>query len=62
MPWESDFDWNLFNYAPVVTGGLALVIGLWWVLSAKKWFTGPRHTVDEIDAEIGPPPPLPEAP
>ena len=42
VPWEDDFDWNLFNYTPVVTGGLALVIGLWWVLSAKKWFTGPE--------------------
>jgi len=62
VPWEDDFDWNLFNYTPVVTGGLAIVIGLWWVLSAKNWFTGPKHTVTEIDAEIGPPPPLPESP
>ena len=49
VPWEDDFDWNLFNYTPVVTGGLAIVIGLWWVLSAKKWFTGPKHTVAEIE-------------
>jgi len=62
VPWESDFDWSLFNYAPVVTGGLALVIGIWWVVSARKWFTGPKHTIGEIDAEIGPPPPFPEAP
>ncbi len=25
---------------------------LWWVLSAKNWFTGPRHTIAEIDAEM----------
>ena len=62
VPWESDFEWSLFNYTPVVTGGLAIVIGLWWVLSARKWFTGPRHTIGEIDTEIGPPPPHPEAP
>src|SRR3954469_21505878 len=62
VPWESDFDWSLFNYTPVVTGGLALAIGLWWFLSAKNWFTGPKHTVQEIDAELGPPPPLPEFP
>jgi amino acid transporter len=62
VPWESDFEWSLFNYTPVVTGGLAIAIGLWWALSAKNWFTGPKHTVQEIDAEIGPPPPLPEAP
>ncbi len=23
VPWKSDFDWSLFNYTPVVTGGLA---------------------------------------
>ncbi len=62
VPWEDDFDWSLFNYTPVVTGGLAIAVGLWWLLSARKWFTGPRHTIDEIDAEIGAPPPLPEAP
>jgi amino acid transporter len=62
VPWESDFEWSLFNYTPVVTGGLAIAIGLWWWLSAKNWFTGPKHTVQELDAEIGAPPPLPEFP
>jgi len=62
VPWRSEFDWSLFNYTPVVTIGLALVIGIWWWVSARKWFTGPRHTIAEIDSEIGAPPPLPEAP
>jgi len=62
VPWESDFDWSLFNYTPAVTGGLGIAIGAWWFLGARKWFTGPRHTIGEIDTEIGPPPPLPEAP
>ncbi len=62
VPWESDFEWSLFNYTPVVTGGLAIIIGLWWWLSARKWFTGPKHTIQEIDQEIGAPPPHPEAP
>jgi amino acid transporter len=62
VPWESDFDWSLFNYTPVVTGGLFLIVGVWWLVSAKNTFKGPRHTVEEIDAEIGTPPPLPEAP
>ena len=53
VPWECDFDWSLFNYTPVVTGGVVIAVGLWWLLSAKNWFTGPRHTVAEIDAEIG---------
>jgi protein-S-isoprenylcysteine O-methyltransferase Ste14 len=55
VPWNDDFTWSLFNYTPVVTGGLAIAIGAWWVLSARKWFKGPRHTIDELDAELGAP-------
>jgi amino acid transporter len=62
VPWEDDFEWSLFNYTPVVTGGVFLAVGIWWLVSAKNWFTGPKRTIDEIDAEIGPPPPLPESP
>jgi amino acid transporter len=62
VPWEDDFEWSLFNYTPLVTGGVALAVGIWWMVSARKWFKGPRHTVEEIDREIGDPPPLPEFP
>jgi amino acid transporter len=62
VPFAKHFDWSLFNYTPVVTGGVFLAVGAWWMLSARKWFTGPRHTIDEIDQEIGAPPPLPEFP
>jgi hypothetical protein len=27
--------------------GALLLVGLWWVLSARKWFTGPIRNVDE---------------
>ncbi|MCW3002075.1 MAG: amino acid permease [Conexibacter sp.] len=53
VPWESDFDWSLFNYTPVVTGGVFIAVGLWWLLSARHTFTGPRHTIAEIEAELG---------
>jgi flagellin-like protein len=62
VPFAKHFDWSLFNYTPVVTGGVFLAVGAWWLLSARNWFKGPRHTVDEIDQEIGAPPPLPEFP
>jgi len=62
VPWEDDFDWSLFNYTPVVTGGVFLAVGAWWLLSARNWFKGPRHTIDEIDTEIGAPPAHPEFP
>jgi amino acid transporter len=40
-PWEGS-NRNLFNFAgPVFIVALVLV-GLWWLVSARKWFTGPR--------------------
>src|SRR4051794_25407729 len=53
VPWRDEFDWKFVNYAPIVTGGVLLAVGLWWVLSAKNTFTGPRHTVAQLDAELG---------
>jgi amino acid transporter len=53
IPWESDFDWSLFNYTPVVTFGVFAIVGIWWLVSAHKWFKGPKHTVQEIEQELG---------
>jgi amino acid transporter len=53
VPWNDAFDWNLVNYAPIVTGGMFLIVGVWWLLRAKRTFTGPRHTISELDAELG---------
>ena len=53
VPWRDEFDWSAVNYAPLVTGGMILAVGLWWLLGAKNTFTGPRHTVAELDAELG---------
>ncbi len=51
-PTSDDFQWKFVNYAPILTGGTILVVAVWWHLSAKKWFTGPKHTIDQavIDA------------
>ncbi len=43
---------DVFNFAPVIVVGLFVVIGLWWLLSARKWFTGPvvQGTPEELAA------------
>jgi amino acid transporter len=41
IPWHSGFDWNVVNYAPITVGGVILLTGLWWFVSARKWFKGP---------------------
>src|SRR4029453_3569787 len=45
VPWNDDFDWNAVNYAPLTVGGLILAVGIWWLVSARKSFTGPVRTV-----------------
>ncbi len=40
------FSWKFVNYAPILTGGTLLALWLGWHLSAKKWFTGPKMTID----------------
>jgi amino acid transporter len=65
VPFRDEFDWKFVNYAPLVTGGMLLVVGIWWLVSAKNTFTGPRHTIAELDAELGEGPepvPAPAAP
>ena len=43
---DDEFTWKFVNYAPIVTGGALLAARICWHLSAKKWFTGPKHTID----------------
>ena len=47
IPGNEDFSWKFVNYAPVLTIGTLVILAVWWHLSAKKWFTGPKHTIDE---------------
>lgn len=46
IPWESDFDWTWLNYGPVLLFGVIAVVGLWWVVDAKKRYTGPVRTIE----------------
>ena len=40
------FDWKFVNYAPIVMIAIFLALWIGWHVSAKKWFTGPKITVD----------------
>jgi amino acid transporter len=43
---KGDFTWAAVNYTPIVMGATLLALWIGWHLSAKKWFTGPKNTVD----------------
>ena len=61
VPWRDEFDWSAVNYAPLMVGGLFIVVGIWWLVSAKNTFTGPRRTVDELPEPDEPAPAAPTA-
>jgi len=46
-PFSDDFSWKFVNYAPILTLGSLILLAIWWQVSAKKWFTGPKHTIDK---------------
>jgi hypothetical protein len=52
VPWRDEFDLKYFNYAPVTVGAVLLIVGLWWLISARKTFTGPVRAV-EFDEGAG---------
>jgi amino acid permease (GABA permease) len=47
LPTASPITWKNFNYTIVAVGVVILAAWVAWVSSARRWFTGPRHTVDE---------------
>jgi amino acid transporter len=51
VPFSDDFEWKFVNYAPIVTIGALVILSIWWSVSAKHWFTGPKHTIDEVVLE-----------
>jgi amino acid transporter len=51
VPGNKDFSWASFNYAPILTFGVLIVLAIWWNVSAKKWFTGPKNTFDSAVLE-----------
>jgi amino acid transporter len=43
---ETPFTWKFVNYTPFVTVGALLALWIFWHVSAKHWYTGPKHTID----------------
>ena len=41
-----------FNYTPIIVLGTFLIVGIWWMVSARNWFKGPviQGSADELAA------------
>ncbi len=46
IPGNADFTWELVNYAPLTVGGALILFGGGYLLSARKWITGPVREAD----------------
>jgi amino acid transporter len=50
VPWDEAFDARYLNYAPVTVGLVIIIVGIWWKLSAHKYFTGQVKQVELEEA------------
>ena len=51
IPGEAGWKIDYVNYAPVLVGGVILIVGGWYLLSARKWFKGPVRMGTEEELE-----------
>jgi hypothetical protein len=51
VPGNKAWDWSAVNYAPIALGAVLVLVGGWWAISARNWFTGPRRTVEGVAPE-----------
>ena len=52
-PWYPEFAWKYVNYTILVVPGALILLWIYWHVSVKNWFTGPKTTIDQpvLDAE-----------
>ncbi len=52
MPWNDGFAWKYVNYTIIVVPVALLALWIYWHVSVKNWFTGPRTTIDLPKEEV----------
>jgi amino acid permease (GABA permease) len=51
LPQVSPINRDTFNYAPIAVGVVLAFSGIYWLVSARKWFKGPKAQGDETELE-----------
>lgn len=54
-PWYPEFAWKYVNYTILVVPGALILLWIYWHVSVKNWFTGPKTTIDQpvVDGDAG---------
>jgi amino acid transporter len=55
IPFRAGFTWSVVNYAPLSLVAALLLIGGWWLLSARHWFRGPVAQASFAELEASDP-------
>jgi len=52
LPTASPITWDNFNYTVIAVVAVVGFAGVYWLVSARKWFTGPKvqGTIEELEA------------
>ena len=45
-PWYPEFAWKYVNYTIIVVPVALILLWIYWHVSVKNWFTGPKTTID----------------
>jgi amino acid transporter len=62
VPFSSTFSWSAVNYAPLVTIAVMIAVTLWYLLSARRTFTGPIRNIALSGDGVELPGPAPASP
>jgi hypothetical protein len=49
VPGDTAFDWEVVNFSPLTVGAAFILFGGWYLISARKWFTGPVRQAGDAD-------------
>jgi hypothetical protein len=52
VPWNDGFALKYVNYTIIVVPVALFVLWVWWHLSVKNWFTGPKNTIDMLPEQV----------
>jgi amino acid transporter len=55
IPFHAGFTWTVVNYAPLTMIAVLVLIGGWWLISARHWFRGPVRQASFEELETGNP-------
>ncbi|MFM7195295.1 MAG: hypothetical protein ACKOYP_11025 [Bacteroidota bacterium] len=45
IPGDQEFSWIAVNYAPILVGITCLLLWVWWRVSVRNWYHGPRKNI-----------------